>query len=441
MIRGMLGLVLVCTLLLGSVSVVEAVTFTSPNFSINGALGNSVAGQPGSTNYKMEASGGESIIGDGASGSYKLGQGYAASLERSFQLNVQPNGLTAYYPMDENTGTVAYDSSATALNGSLQATPTWTTGKVGNALLFNGTTQYVALNDTDIAGSAITVAAWVYPTSATQTAKVVSKQTATTDVQGTLSLSAGKAQFEVTTGGTYRNPIGTTTLPINTWSYIVGTYDGANAKIYVNGALEATVAGTGTLANNNVGWAIARLNATTSSNYFAGRVDEVKIYSLAFIDKSVEAEYDGGVAGFPAGVSLGSLTPGTSQTASFNAIAQTDAPGYTLAINQNNNLTSGANTISPVSGSIASPVSWTEGTTKGLGFTLYATTATAIPGTWNSGNSYAAIPNTAATFYTRTGLTAGGKDVLSMRFRLDTTTSQPNGDYTNQMTIIGTMTP
>jgi hypothetical protein len=419
----------------------QAATFNSTNFSINGDLGNSAAGAQNSTSYKLTSSAGESIAGNSSSGSYKLGQGYIATLENSLQLIIQPNGLTAYYGLNENIGTVAYDDSAGSQNGTLQASPSWTTGKVGTALSFNGSSQYVSLPDIDVAGSAITVGAWVYPTTATQTAKVFSKQSGSTDAQGTLSLSAGKALFEVNTGGALRSPTGTTTLPTNTWSYITGVYDGSNARIYVNGTQEDSVPATGALANNNLGWAIARLNASTSSNYFSGNVDEVKLFSRALTANEVKAEYDAATAGLLAGLSLDNITPGASQTSNFDSVVQTDSPGYTLAINQNNNLTNGAFTIPAVGGSIGSPVTWSEGSTKGLGFTVYGTNATAIPGTWNSGNSYAAIPGSSTTFYTRTGLTGGNKDVINMRLRVDTTTSQVAGNYTNQMTITGTMTP
>lgn len=421
-------------------AIVSAVTFNSTNYSINGSIGDSVSGAQASTSYKLVSSGGQSIIGNGTSGSYMLGEGYTAQLERSLQVQTQPANLAAYYPLDEGSGTQTYDASATGQSGNLQASPTWTTGKIGNALSFNGTSQYVSLPDVDVAGSAITVSAWVYPTSASQSAKILGKQTSTTDAQGTLSLSSGKASFEVTTGGTYRNPIGTTTLPTNTWSRITGVYDGSNAYIYVNGSQEASVGATGALSNNNVGWAVAALNASSPANYFAGRVDEAKIFSRALSASEVSAEYQATNSGVPAGLALGTITPGTSNQINFDNFVKTDASAYTLSINQDHDLQSGATTISPVSGSIASPVSWSEGSTKGLGFSLYGTNATAIPGKWSSGTSFAALPGSATTFYTRSGVPTG-TDYLNMRLRLDTTLSQLAASYSNQMTITGTITP
>lgn len=153
------------------------------------------------------------------------------------------------------------------------------------------------------------------------------------------------------------------------------------------------------------------------------------------------AEYNAQNTGNGSGLSLGSITPNTSNTALSDIIVHTDSNGYTLAINENNDLTSGAYTIPPVSGSIASPVAWSEGTTKGLGFTLTATNATALPGTWSSGNSYAAIPTTATSFYTRTGIQSSTSDYITMRLRADVSLAQTVGVYNNILTITGTITP
>lgn len=140
-------------------------------------------------------------------------------------------------------------------------------------------------------------------------------------------------------------------------------------------------------------------------------------------------------------LSFGTQTPGVSNTVNFSSSVITDAPGYILSVNQNNDLTSGANTIPGVSGSIASPVAWSEGTTKGLGFSMVSTNATAIDGKWNAGSSFAAFPGTATSFYTRDGFSGGATDTHNLRIRLDTATNQPTGTYTNTVTWTGTMIP
>lgn len=141
-------------------------------------------------------------------------------------------------------------------------------------------------------------------------------------------------------------------------------------------------------------------------------------------------------------IAVGTITPNTSNTVNFSTSVITDAPGYTLYVNQNNDLTkTGGATIPAVSGSIGTPVAWAEGTTKGLGFSMVSTNATALPGKWNAGSSYAAFPNASTSFYTRTGQSGGSTDTHNMRVRLDVAISQQSGNYTNTLTWIGTTTP
>lgn len=135
------------------------------------------------------------------------------------------------------------------------------------------------------------------------------------------------------------------------------------------------------------------------------------------------------------------IIPGSSQTVEATATIATDAPDYLIAINQTGDLSDGSHTIPGVSGSIASPLAWDEGNTKGLGVSLVSTNATALPGKWNSGDSYAALPATATTIYSRSGFTGGSTDNLVLRYRLDVASSQPTGAYTTTAVYTGTMLP
>jgi hypothetical protein len=238
-------------------------------------------------------------------------------------------------------------------------------------------------------------------------------------------------------------------MTTNTWYHVTAVYDGTQAanvdkvKIYLNGVeLLKTVTGTiaATLTSNTANFVIGDL--PDLNRQWSGAIDEVKLYNRSLSQSEVAADYTAGNAGIASGLSLGAITPGTSNTALADIVVQTDGGGYTLAVNQNNDLTSGAYTIPAISGSIASPISWSEGATKGLGFTLTATNATALPGTWSSGNSYAPLPGTATSFYTRTG-TQSFADYITMRLRADVASTQvaTSTPYSNIMTITGTITP
>ena len=61
----------------------------------------------------------------------------------------QAAGLSAAYSMDEGSGTTISDKSGNSNTGTLTNGPTWTTGKYGGALLFDGVNDRVRVNDSN----------------------------------------------------------------------------------------------------------------------------------------------------------------------------------------------------------------------------------------------------------------------------------------------------
>ena len=61
----------------------------------------------------------------------------------------QVAGLSAAYSMDEGSGTSISDASGNNNTGTLTNGPTWTTGKYGGALLFDGLDDRVRVNDSN----------------------------------------------------------------------------------------------------------------------------------------------------------------------------------------------------------------------------------------------------------------------------------------------------
>src|SRR5450759_5412343 len=85
-------------------------------------------------------------------------------IEVGTNLSLSPftHGLVGYWKFDEGTGTNATDSSGMGNNGTLTNGPTWTTGKVGGALSFDGTDDYVNVPDNpslDMSGN-LTIEFW-----------------------------------------------------------------------------------------------------------------------------------------------------------------------------------------------------------------------------------------------------------------------------------------
>jgi ligand-binding sensor domain-containing protein len=92
-----------------------------------------------------------------------------AAVLASSALAVDPN-LVAWYKFDEGSGTTALDS-ANGHNGTVNGA-TWTAGKVGGALSFDGVNDYVDVPDNPALrftqNSSFTLCAWVNPISPSQ---------------------------------------------------------------------------------------------------------------------------------------------------------------------------------------------------------------------------------------------------------------------------------
>ncbi len=433
-VRGLaaVGISSLLLVVIASISV-NAMTFSSSNYIIDTAVLNNVGGSSSSTNYQLVSSGGEAVIGEGASGSYKLAAGYVAQLSSSPTITVttQPSGLIGGYSLDEGNGTTAYDYSSYENDGSLNGGPTWGAGKIGSSLSFNGSQTVNIPNEAQLQTTPITIESWVN-TSTSQNAAIVGKNNA-----WALNITtSGAAIYDYTAGSnTCTTSTGITT---GSWHHVAATIESGvtnGTKLYIDGIQRATC--TVTIVNQSSTVSIAGVSGT---GQYTGLVDEVKLFERALSYEEITADYTAQDNGVLSGLTLQTIIPGVSNEADFTVIIDTNGSSYTVALNQNHDLQFGANTILPISGSIATPASWTEGTTKGFGFTLMDTNATAIDPKWNSGVSYAALPNTATTVYTRTGVPST-KDTLDMQLRADTPSSQPSGAYSNTMYISGTVSP
>lgn len=433
-------------------SAVAADRFNSTNYTIDASVSNSFGGATSSTSYKMESSGGEAVIGNGQAGSYKLGQGYIAQLEKTLQLNVQPEHLLVHYPMEEPVGTRLYDNTAGVIHSSLVGSPVRGAGKIGQAVAFDGVNHYSTAGGQrtlDIDPSeAKTFSVWMKTGALPAADSHILWQNG--DCKGWFlqMLTTGHLKFTFSssdtgcTSPTYYTATAATNYADNAWHHVVATVDRSTGEIhlYVDGVLKGSTTGVDNAKSGSGGDFIVGAKWDFNDK-FNGTLDEVMVLSTAYSDKAVTQLFNTQNSGVRSALIFPPLLAGTSKSVSAKAIIQTDAPGYSLALSQNNDLTSGVNTIPAITGTISTPEAWSEGTTKGLGFTL--TAGANVPAKWGTSPNfnYAATPSATTSFYSRTGYTGGIKDALTIQSRVDITTAQPFGDYKNTVTYSATITP
>lgn len=131
----------------------------------------------------------------------------------------------------------------------------------------------------------LTVEAWVRSTTQGPFKRFVGKPfSAVAAPWNEYSLEAdstgAKVTFSLTLADVESGVIGTTVMANGTWYHVVGTYDGSMQRIYVNGALENSVARTGAISNYSQVVSIGKYGLDNVSN-FDGAVDEARISKAA----------------------------------------------------------------------------------------------------------------------------------------------------------------
>jgi hypothetical protein len=214
-----------------------------------------------------------------------------------------PARLVSWWPGEGTANDIAGTNNGTLVNGV-----TFAPGEVGQAFSFNGTSSYVRVADNPNLRftKALTIEAWIYPTSVGGYYNIVCKwDYAVVNAQKsyvTGLLPDGRIGLGICADGDCMVVTGansTNLVPVNQWTHFAGTYDGSNIRMYVNGVCESQTPcnysafpGTGDLL---IGAASAGGGQVISP--FAGLIDEPSVYNRALSAAEIQAIYNAGSAG------------------------------------------------------------------------------------------------------------------------------------------------
>jgi PKD repeat protein len=254
-------------------------------------------------NFNQKANGGQWIL----HGSYKFTAGVKKYVEISdsnglacadairivpAQAGVTNTALVAAYNFDEGTGSSVADRSGKSNNGVVANTTWATTGHAGKALTFNGVSSWVTVSDSaslDLSAG-MTLEAWVYPTVVQSGwTNIIMKEQAGASVY----YLAANSDLNVPVGGVFsggaeRKVQGKSTLPVNVWTHLATTYDGATQKFYMNGVLVSSRAQTGAIQASTGALRIG--GDSIWGEYFKGMIDDVRIYNRAMSNSEIQAD-------------------------------------------------------------------------------------------------------------------------------------------------------
>jgi hypothetical protein len=231
----------------------------------------------------------------------------------SYRATVLSDGPLSYWRLDETSGTTAKDENA-AHAGTYRNAPALGAatllghGDAGRAVRLDGTNDYVSVpNAADLSfATAFTLEAWVRPAflpASGSFASVVSKPEAYS-----LQFNGGRMEFTVIQSGARRRlqaPAGA--VAAGATAHVVGTYDGATQRLYVNGKLVASRAQTGRASAVTYGLSIGSWNG--GGEFLGGLVDDVAVYAKTLPAARVLAHFDAGAPSSTAALRRVSSTP------------------------------------------------------------------------------------------------------------------------------------
>ena len=192
--------------------------------------------------------------------------------------------------LDEAGGTIIdYSGNGNDLTNVKGLPQYGQSGKFATALAFNGNSsryinsgQQVGLGIT----GAITIDAWIYRTAAAVVEEAIISKWRELGNKKSYALSINtdnNLEFRLSGDGSAEVSVtALNTVPLDTWVYVAGVYDGNNIYVFQNGVLENSVTYNGGIANQAAFVGVSGADTFAGGDaFFNGKIDEVRISNTA----------------------------------------------------------------------------------------------------------------------------------------------------------------
>jgi len=203
------------------------------------------------------------------------------------EVPVSDSTLVVYYDFDGPSITTLPDNSQYMNTGNIQEISGVVPGKVGNAFSFDGMNDVVIVPNSPSLQTTMrmTVDCWVKPLSLPAAGKPASTGIAAygRDQQGMWELRL------MGDGGIYLllnwnaasmvEVVSSAKLAVGSWHHVTATFDGASAKVYVDGVLSGEGACPQLVYPGAESFLALGVDFPGSDEYFHGLIDELRIYS------------------------------------------------------------------------------------------------------------------------------------------------------------------
>jgi hypothetical protein len=207
------------------------------------------------------------------------------------------DGPVGYWRLGETAGASAADemgaNAGTYRNGVTLGAPALTVDTANRAISLDGANDAVTVPSS--AGlspaAAVTVEAWIRPAALPAVGSFAS--IATKAESYALQFNGSRLEFTTMRGGTRRRTQAPAGALVAGYTYhVVGTFDGATQRLYVNGAQVATSSVTGGPTVNTTPLVLGSWDA--ASEFLSGTLDDVAVYSKALTAAQIANHFNQG---------------------------------------------------------------------------------------------------------------------------------------------------